>query len=399
MTSFLLDYGEAEISFALRGALRDVGFDASGIVSRVELASTGNDVEAGVGKGFNEVEEVLEPGSRLHVYAKRVSEAAVSEVGVGEVVPGEDGKDRKRSSSFDPIRAEVEVVPPVIDDRRLLAGATTVDISLNDKDNVSWCNGTSRDFKVRCGPDYARNKKKASSDSALYKQIGMDVFTNKYDARSKIFHVAEHVRFPKNSIKDYSKKCPLPRIIIINIQLPIHGPKLFGKPEPDPGVSLVQYFEIKQTTYDEIMSGRPQSAALKLWTKFYQRCTSDEDMARRFKLLGIVQNLKELGLPSMFQGYNGKPAIVHKTGKIFKGELKLSSGEKYFEMDISVHGFAYLARKAIHTLADRIPAMHLACGYLIQGEDDRELPEGLLACGEIKHLGLNKGKVVKIKPL
>jgi hypothetical protein len=83
--------------------------------------------------------------------------------------------------------------------------------------------------------------------------------------------------------------------------------------------------------------------------------------------------MEELGFPSMIVSYNAKPVLIRRTGTIFKGD-------NYMEMDIHVHKFANLAKQSIYQISSRCSMMFMQIGFVIEGRDDKELPETLFAC-------------------
>ncbi len=83
--------------------------------------------------------------------------------------------------------------------------------------------------------------------------------------------------------------------------------------------------------------------------------------------------MEELGFPSMIVSYNAKPVLIRRTGTIFKGS-------NYLEMDIHVHKFANVAKQSIYLISSRCGVMFMQIGFVIEGREDKELPETLFAC-------------------
>ena len=50
------------------------------------------------------------------------------------------------------------------------------------------------------------------------------------------------------------------------------------------------------------------------------------------------------------------------------------------EMDIHVHKFANLAKQSIFLISSRCGLMFMQIGFVIEGREDKELPETLFAC-------------------
>ena len=120
----------------------------------------------------------------------------------------------------------------------------------------------------------------------------------------------------------------------------------------------------------------------------------------RFKVIVLCSNLEEFGLPSFITMYNGKPVLIRSTGTGYRTE-------NYIEMDINVHKFGSLCRKALEILINNFDKvryillikglnistqcinfsfckqMVIDVGYCLEGRDDDELPEMLLGSASI----------------
>lgn len=94
-------------------------------------------------------------------------------------------------------------------------------------------------------------------------------------------------------------------------------------------------------------------------------------------------------LPSFITGYNGKPVLINKSGKLKKHA-------NYMEMSINVFMFNYIAKKSLHSLKPKFPTFILNIGFTIEGRSDEELPEVLLGGCRLVKLDLTKvSKLVK----
>ena len=98
-----------------------------------------------------------------------------------------------------------------------------------------------------------------------------------------------------------------------------------------------------------------------------------------------MENLKDLGSAMGFASkYNGKPALITKSGNI-------SQGEDYLEMGINTFRFAFLTKKGMSMSLPRTSEMVLHAGITIEGREDDELPEQMIAVCMVKHLDLTQG--------
>merc|ERR1711972_885359 len=102
-----------------------------------------------------------------------------------------------------------------------------------------------------------------------------------------------------------------------------------------------------------------------------------------FKAVACCMNPEAVHVPDMFHTYNGKPCLIAKCGYIVKDPLR---GE-WLEIGIDVRGFNILARKMLCSFRHLLPQTKIHYGFMIQGVEDDELPEGLL-CDMFVH-GIN----------
>ena len=129
-------------------------------------------------------------------------------------------------------------------------------------------------------------------------------------------------------------------------------------------------------------SGAP---AAKLFTRYVANWADSAELKERLKLLSKVENLTDLGSAFGFaKQYNGKPALITKSGNI-------SQGDDYLELGINSFRFAFLTKKGMRMALPRSAEMVLQAGITIEGRDDEELPEQMIAVAYIKNLDLMSG--------
>lgn len=120
-------------------------------------------------------------------------------------------------------------------------------------------------------------------------------------------------------------------------------------------------------------------------------CSSTSDhylpllLYSKFKCMGSIENIESTGVPKFIHGYNGKPALVTKSGTFTRHE-------NYIEFTINVNMWAFLAKKGLHTLIPTFPEFIFNIGFTIEGRSDDELPEVLL--GGCRLLNLNPDMAV-----
>lgn len=146
-----------------------------------------------------------------------------------------------------------------------------------------------------------------------------------------------------------------------------------------------------QDVCEQLKDINTASPAVKLWAEWCEKAPVDAAWRGRFKVcrfkvlplspaqqslyqvINSCTNLEELGMPSAIVSYNAKPVLIRRTGSIFRGPSHL-------EMDIHVHKFANLAKQSIYLISSRCGLMFMQIGFVIEGREDKELPEALFAC-------------------
>lgn len=267
-----------------------------------------------------------------------------------------------------------------------------------------WSKGDGKDLRVRCGPDYVKQGHKTDSSPAMYQAISCDtikshiktenIIGRHIDAKSMptLFAHSSNGDISGGASLQWKEGCPLPRVICINMMMPYAtGLNPFHK---DAGCSFVGLFEIKPETLKAAMSDKPP-AHVELFRKFWEGpagkpgCPNtdlDRCLAQRmvkgvkkdqqpglFKAVAKCVNPQDVNVPDILHQYNGKPCLITKCGYVIKDP----AGE-WMEIGIDVRGFNVLARKMLCSFRNMLPRTKIHYGFLIQGVEDEELPEGLL---------------------
>ena len=110
-------------------------------------------------------------------------------------------------------------------------------------------------------------------------------------------------------------------------------------------------------------------------------------MRKRLKCICGVANPNELQVDTMSRSlvtkYNAKPFICKTSGVFYKRD-------HYFGVEVDAHRWGKLALNGFALLKGYIPEMRVRLGLLIEGVDDDELPEQILACAYLSHLSAQK---------
>lgn len=246
-------------------------------------------------------------------------------------------------------------------------------------------------FQVR-SLDYMRSGKKEASNSSIYRLLGVDMFT--FDR--KAYHIAQHVELPNPEVSTSGNVLDshgIPPLLIINLQLPMYAPSIFGKND-GPGHSLVYYFSLPDGWTPEQVGN---SAALGLLQRFVADGTEfDGQRTRdRLKLIPRIVNVEEWASVSRLSGtevrllknYNGKPILTRPQQKFF-----LAQDKSYFEVDLDVHSFAYIARRAYYGYIDRLSPVVFENAFVLQGNRKEELPEVILGAVRVFRVDFRKAR-------
>lgn len=239
-----------------------------------------------------------------------------------------------------------------------------------------WQECDARTFNVR-GPDYIRSKVKVGSQGSLYRLAAVDMFS--FD--KKEFHVARKVQLP-GLPKAYTCDGVTPPILVINIQLPTYQATMFGSHD-GPGHSIVFCFVLPEG-FDS--SKFKNQGFMRLFHRFVRGEKEADGTPTRdhFKLIPRVANPEEWAQKGplssaeykLLNAYHAKPLLIRPQQHFF-------SGPGYMEVDLDIHSFAYLARKALGNFISRLMSAVYEYAFVVQGNGPDELPEQVLGCARM----------------
>jgi hypothetical protein len=182
-----------------------------------------------------------------------------------------------------------------------------------------WDEVDATTYSVR-SVDYIRTKLKVSSEKAIYRLAGVDVFRT--DA--KAFHVARLVTLPPARDPVRVGDVALPPLLVFNVQLPQYAAGFFG-PSDGLGQSIVYYFALPEDFDPERFGNQ---AALGLLARFVSngREADGSSTRERLKMIARVANAEEWAEAAplsaaeyrLLINYNEKPVLtrpqVHACG-------------------------------------------------------------------------------------
>jgi hypothetical protein len=261
----------------------------------------------------------------------------------------------------------------------------------------NWLSREGKEFEVRKGPNYYSSKKKAPSLSTMYKVFAVDLVhcANKVD---NIGQYVEWERLLRNSTASTEFKSDVgevPRYMVVNWIFPGFSPKLLSTNSDGESFSMVLYAELNEDIFD-----KKNSSSLNLWKRFLKNSMDmkDVELSKRMKAIIRGTNLKDVNFNQFVQYLldttNGKPFLLRSSQSFFKRSLNERSS--YWEIQIDMHRFAILTRKALWGMKDTISLCEAEMGLTVEAREEEEMPERILVC--VKLLKVSYTEAVHFEP-
>lgn len=267
-----------------------------------------------------------------------------------------------------------------------------------------WHQGNAQDLKVRGAGPRSQRKKQVASEvlpyGSMYDCVSCDAIKADTVIEDIVGNLVSIDQVPALAAEGgdraslrWTQDCPLPRLICINLKLP------YNLGSGDPGCSFVAFFHIKPEVLKELQSGNPRPC-VRLFQRFCAgpmgRSGDKTDPARSldqrrnrakkvnadsgiFKANAWCENPSDVSVPSWMARWNGTPCTITKCGYVVKDHSSVgNSPGEWIEVGIDVRQFNWTARMALVSYRSKLEQASLHFGFMIQGEDVDELPEGLL---------------------
>jgi len=326
--------------------------------------------------------DAQEPSSAAAATSPDVGEAALVDLSVGEAPAGPRAPPAEPSSPSQRQNLLDSQPDFAAEGGKPKAGFTTAGLQAQ---GLQLFDGEGEGFELRVGPDYKKHGKKAPSAAHIYHPITIDIFKRKKVA----FHVASKLTLPPPPDgAGTPNPTGLPRRIVVCGILPADAPPMFGGGADGSCYQVVVVFGATAEALAQWQAAG--SPACKLFSKFVANCpegvlpeSGDTDIKERLKLLPRLDNMDKLGLPGWIAGYNGKPALITKSGAVYRGD-------DYMEVDMNTFRFGFLTKKGVNYLFPRFGEFDFHAALTMEGREDDELPEQTLLATRIRGLDVVK---------
>mmetsp|Transcript_31776 Transcript_31776/g.53595 ORF Transcript_31776/g.53595 Transcript_31776/m.53595 type:complete len:401 (+) Transcript_31776:213-1415(+) len=260
----------------------------------------------------------------------------------------------------------------------------------------SDCDASS--FFLRVGPNYSKTGAKAPAGPSLYEVVGVDFVR----CDTRIDDYASKVQLPPEWTAVDTHHPLIPPLFVVNAQLPEDFSfSFFNSKDDGLGWSLAIFFRIRRETAEAIRDLASAPPAVQLFARFVTE--APECFARssntagakesasssshknpwvgRFKICLRCEQIEKFGLPSFITSYNSKPVLIRNTGTLLRDAVPHRN--HYVEMDINIHRFASVPKRALEVMFHRFDQMVISMGFCIESREDAEMPEALFGAVQV----------------
>jgi hypothetical protein len=216
-----------------------------------------------------------------------------------------------------------------------------------------------REFRVRCGPNYAKSGRKGGSAESLY-----EVYCVRYFRSGRRTECAAGIMplptgaattMPAGGGEEVGDEggataavvdegvvgagdhCPeldgtkIPDVLVVHFTLPYESPNMFKQNDDGPGGECIYYLRPSRRFLDEISGKSPSTPATQLFARWCMLCEFDEKMRGRFKCMALVRDIEKHNF-GLLKTYNGKPVLITDSGSVVCGR---HGDVRYLELTVN----------------------------------------------------------------
>mmetsp|Transcript_1568 Transcript_1568/g.3580 ORF Transcript_1568/g.3580 Transcript_1568/m.3580 type:complete len:381 (-) Transcript_1568:165-1307(-) len=243
-------------------------------------------------------------------------------------------------------------------------------------------------FKLRSGPNYNVNRKKAPSGPALYNLRAVDMLEHEHKIShiSRFFDRTKTELDPEEDVQSGDVINGLPRFFIVTYMLPSYSPSMsLFKPVTDGhGFTVVFFFVLSKKGLE---ASKQQTGASRVLRRFCAREPDCPDKMRGpnlWKNIVSIANFKDIGLSyyltKYIKNYNAKPWLSRNP------DMHKFKGRDYYEVNLDIHVYNYIGLRFMYELKSSLIKLVVDVGFVAQCEKDEEMPETILGCGRLSHI-------------
>lgn len=275
----------------------------------------------------------------------------------------------------------------------------------------SWSRCSGEVFRVRCGPNYKKNKYKFPSEESLYQIAAVRC----YKSNTIMPCVSQAMPFPQSClITDNHPKgengddCAVsgrgdrlwkqegnenvPEVLVVRFLVPVEGPSFFGGSKNKNALDcksneIVLYLRPASRFIAEMnktcsLSSKEQiqdnvRPATRLFKKWCNLSTEDAAFRSRFKCIASIRDFETRHSNlSYLNRYNGKPVLITESGRAMRGTT--CDGVRFLEFKCNLHFWSIVARTGLSKIMPQFADMRIDLGFTIEGVEEEELPECMM---------------------